>query len=152
MPIPRDPEQRYSKLIEPSYDMRTNTSEENVSIDFHDGPLPGFSSWDTAEIEGVGPKENEPKSNGGGVCTSDRNELMERIKRGESPTWVPSQTVCPLWEESYGSIGVLDIYYGVSMLLQALFAGYLPFNAQLKLALRSLQSVEMKLLRAPDWI
>lgn len=30
---------------------------------------------------------------GGTVHTSDRGELIERIKRGESPTWVPNPAV-----------------------------------------------------------
>lgn len=30
---------------------------------------------------------------GGTLHTSDRGELIERIKRGESPTWVPNPAV-----------------------------------------------------------
>ena len=38
--------------------------------------------------------------NARGACTSDRTELMERIKKGESPTWVPSKAVSLLYSLS----------------------------------------------------
>ena len=61
-----------------------------------------------AEDSGVEPKTSEASSSSSdslktmttrrknatkGVEVRDRTELMERIKRGESPTWIPSKAV-----------------------------------------------------------
>ncbi|KAL9607508.1 MAG: hypothetical protein Q9167_007582 [Letrouitia subvulpina] len=65
-----------------------------------DGPV-GGPVGGNVDGPNVLSKEKESRSNnvygvdrsGGGIRTSDRRELMERIKRGESPTWVPSETL-----------------------------------------------------------
>ncbi|MCJ1468235.1 hypothetical protein MMC07_006863 [Pseudocyphellaria aurata] len=66
--------------------MLRKLSEESIRTEFCDGPIdsPTWIPLSQPEKEPMGHKE-------GGTCTSDRAELMERIKRGESPTWVPKQ-------------------------------------------------------------
>lgn len=65
-------------------------SEESIRTEFCDGPEPETPDW----ISGLEDKAaamaecKEP-----GARTSDRAELIERIKRGESPTWVPNPRV-----------------------------------------------------------
>lgn len=63
-------------------------SEESIRTEFCDGPVdsPNWTPSSQQKNDAVGRHE-------GGTCTSDRAELMERIKRGESPTWVPKQSV-----------------------------------------------------------
>ncbi|KAL8942771.1 MAG: hypothetical protein Q9216_001456 [Gyalolechia sp. 2 TL-2023] len=96
MPILQDSEQCFSKFSDshrPS-PLTTRPSEESIRTQFYDGPMHVAStSWDTVQKEVVGLGKDGSECSRSGVCTSDRNELMERIKRGESPTWVPSQTL-----------------------------------------------------------
>lgn len=54
-------------------------SEESIRTEFCDGPVP----------DSPRPKTPEQDS----TTVSDRAELIERLKRGESPTWVPSRHV-----------------------------------------------------------
>ncbi|KAG7006781.1 hypothetical protein G7Y79_00013g035530 [Physcia stellaris] len=64
-------------------------SEESIRTEFCDGPEPDPPDWITMledKAASMATKEEENR-------TSDRAELIERIKRGESPTWVPSQTL-----------------------------------------------------------
>ncbi|KAL8677653.1 MAG: hypothetical protein Q9186_005936 [Xanthomendoza sp. 1 TL-2023] len=98
MPIFQDPEQRFFRLDQSSEPSQLKTvkpraSDGSIEIEFCDGPLSESLSWDHVGKHNVGQKSERPSHSRGGVCTSDRNELMERIKRGESPTWVPSQTL-----------------------------------------------------------
>ncbi|KAL8853855.1 MAG: hypothetical protein Q9221_001326 [Calogaya cf. arnoldii] len=100
MPIFQDPDRRFSQPDQSSAslpqanNLRLKTSEESIRTEFCDGFLPDVPPlW-----KGLGDQPAPPETDGSpqgkaGVCTSDRNELMERIKRGESPTWVPSQTL-----------------------------------------------------------
>ena len=61
-------------------------------------PSVGSSGSESHKVSGyvmpIEPESENKKqtSSEGAVCT-DRAELIERIKRGESPTWVPSQTL-----------------------------------------------------------
>ena len=48
----------------------------------------GSRSNENARMSGV-----RKKTTAKGVEVRDRAELMERIKRGESPTWIPSKAV-----------------------------------------------------------
>lgn len=61
--------------------------------EYRDGPI-----LDTAMDDSTLQKEKEGRvgNNGEAIC-SDRAELMERIKRGESPTWIPNQAVSRPW-------------------------------------------------------
>lgn len=98
MPIFQDAEQCFFIATQPSEPCALSTvkpkySDESIWTEFCDGPLPDAPISNTVENEGVDSRKEEQSCNQGGVCTSDRNELMERIKRGESPTWIPSQTV-----------------------------------------------------------
>ena len=64
-------------------------SEESIRTEDCEGPIPDIAMEDASEGQEKGIRlENE-----GEILCSDRAELMERIKRGESPTWVPNQAV-----------------------------------------------------------
>ncbi|KAL8782933.1 MAG: hypothetical protein Q9213_004989 [Squamulea squamosa] len=98
MPTLEDLERRFARTDQPIAfskvgTVKSKTSEESIRTEFCDGFLPDVPSWDAVEDQDGGQKNDGPVQGRSGVCTSDRNELMERIKRGESPTWVPSQTL-----------------------------------------------------------
>lgn len=59
-------------------------SEESLRTELCEGPVP-----DTP------PKPSTPEHPSVSHAVSDRAELIERLKRGESPTWVPNRHVCP---------------------------------------------------------
>ena len=95
MPIHQHPELLLSKAsrqeepFRPRHlDMR-NLSEESIKTEYCDGPVPNPATDHVTLPTG---KEGR-MSNKGEVICSDRAELMERIKRGESPTWIPNQAV-----------------------------------------------------------
>ncbi|KAL8793770.1 MAG: hypothetical protein Q9195_003600 [Heterodermia aff. obscurata] len=98
MPVSHDPDLLLSHKKEgsridrlphrPAPNMR-KPSEESIRTEFCDGPEPDPPDWIRAledKAANMAAREEENR-------TSDRAELMERIKRGESPTWVPSQTL-----------------------------------------------------------
>ena len=68
-------------------------SEESIRTEFCDGPEPDPPGW----IKTLEKKAADMASREDDNRTSDRAELIERIKRGESPTWVPTQAL----EEEY---------------------------------------------------
>lgn len=72
MPMPRD--------------MRRRVSEESIRTDLCEGPIPDSPPT----LKSPTPPE-KPTSK----AVSDRAELIERLKRGESPTWIPNRHVCP---------------------------------------------------------
>lgn len=55
-------------------------SEESIRTDLCEGPLPDTPPAKTPDQDPA-------------VATSDRAELIERLKRGESPTWIPNRHV-----------------------------------------------------------
>jgi hypothetical protein len=55
-------------------------SEESIRTELCDGPIPDS------------PRPRTPENDAVTTC-SDRQELIERLKRGESPTWVPNRHV-----------------------------------------------------------
>src|SRR5688572_16402342 len=63
-------------LIDAQQRHRRRLSEESIRTELCEGPLPDSPKLTTPERENV---------------TSDRAELIERLKRGESPTWIPSR-------------------------------------------------------------
>ena len=98
MPVSHDPDLLLSHSKEapridrlpyrPTPTMR-KPSEESIRTEFCDGPEPDPPNWIRAledKAANMAAREEENR-------TSDRAELMERIKKGESPTWVPSQTL-----------------------------------------------------------
>lgn len=64
-------------------------SEESIRTEFCDGPEPEVPAW----IAALEDKAAAMAGRETGARTSDRAELIERIKRGESPTWVPNPAV-----------------------------------------------------------
>ena len=89
MPIVQDPDKRSSTEVDSARFLPAmqRLSEGSMRTEFCDGPVdvPGWNKPESAR-DTMACKE-------GGARTSDRAELMERIKRGESPTWVPKQSV-----------------------------------------------------------
>lgn len=94
MPIHQYPDHQFSKaykqeeLPQHHVDMR-RLSEESIRTVYCDGPALETAMDDVTIQKG---NESSMTGNGEAVC-SDRAELIERIKRGESPTWIPSQAV-----------------------------------------------------------
>lgn len=64
-------------------------SEESIRTEYCEGPIPDPTPDHVTLQTG---REDRPSNNGEALCT-DRAELIERIKRGESPTWIPNQAV-----------------------------------------------------------
>ena len=98
MPIHHDPEQHFSKAYKqeelPQHDVNMRRlSEESTGTERSDGPIPDIAVDHVAVQAG---REGRVSNNGEAVC-SDRAELIERIKRGESPTWIPNQAVSRGW-------------------------------------------------------
>ncbi len=92
MPLPQGPDARTYPLVDasaasgsvlrgkPEDKVRTATGEDSFfDVSMEDLSLPG---------EGAAAARND----GEAVCT-DRAELIERLKRGESPQWIPNQSV-----------------------------------------------------------
>ncbi|KAL8808838.1 MAG: hypothetical protein Q9200_003975, partial [Gallowayella weberi] len=102
MPIFEDPEQRFFEADQTSEspqlkNVKPRVAGRGIGVGFCDGPLSESASWDDVGKNSVGQKSERkserPSHSRGGVCTSNRNELIERLKRGESATWVPSPTL-----------------------------------------------------------
>ena len=98
MPIHQDPEQQLCKAhkdeeLPQRHVNRRRLSEESIRTEFCDGPVPDIATDHGALQTG---REGRASNNGEAVC-SDRAELIERIKRGESPTWIPNQAVSRGW-------------------------------------------------------
>ncbi|KAI0140082.1 hypothetical protein F4776DRAFT_615407 [Hypoxylon sp. NC0597] len=64
--------------------LRRKQSEESISTELCEGPIPDSPAPRT-------PERSPPTE-----C-SDRSELIERLKRGESPTWKPSRHFESIW-------------------------------------------------------
>jgi hypothetical protein len=64
-------------------------SEESIRTDLCEGPVSGSPEDETT----VPPIALESSFKLPILGTSDRVELIERLKRGESPTWVPNRNV-----------------------------------------------------------
>lgn len=61
--------------------LQRRLSEESIRTDLCEGPIPDS------------PKPAPPDVDVDAAATSDRAELIERLKRGESPTWIPNRHV-----------------------------------------------------------
>ena len=64
-------------------------SEESIRTEDCEGPVPDTSMEDVPTTEEDAAAGN---SNGEAIC-SNRAELIERLKKGESPQWIPNQSV-----------------------------------------------------------
>ncbi|KAI0478636.1 hypothetical protein GGR56DRAFT_689554 [Xylariaceae sp. FL0804] len=62
-------------------------SEESIRTNLCEGPV---------SAEHVTPRT--PEQDGSAACT-DRAELIERLKRGESPTWIPNRHYESIWSQ-----------------------------------------------------
>ncbi|CAN8103145.1 unnamed protein product [Discula destructiva] len=73
--------------LDPSSALRYRPSEESIRTELCEGPLLA----EEFESENQVPESEERCTSV--ASTSDRTELIERLKRGESPTWVPHRRV-----------------------------------------------------------
>lgn len=73
-----------SLSIGPAGSRSRRFSEESLRLELCEGPVP-----DSPEAHPSISKSDEE------TRTSDRAELIQRLKRGESPTWVPNKHVGP---------------------------------------------------------
>jgi hypothetical protein len=70
--------------------MTRKLSEESIRTELCEGPL-----LDTPEEQRKSPAGTLDTSFSFPIHgTSDRGELIERLKKGESPTWLPNRNVC----------------------------------------------------------
>jgi hypothetical protein len=105
----------FEHRLENGEDISGSRAEENGPRNGHSSPIPipipfpdaadrilarklSEESIQTELCEGPIPDSPLPKIPEKAVldAVSDRAELIERLKRGESPTWVPNRHVCPL--------------------------------------------------------
>lgn len=109
MPMFHDPEKPLDELGKrgrpPVSDMiERRISEESIRTEFCEGPVPD-------DVDPVSPElTSQEQTASSGVETSDRAELIERLKRGESPTWVPNRTVC-VCQKALTSWRLLSSFY-----------------------------------------
>ena len=80
---PRDRRDSEPVAIESAPPNLRRLSEESLPTDLCEGPIPDSPSK---------PEPSSQRSDDEAAC-SDRRELIERLKRGESPTWIPSRRV-----------------------------------------------------------
>ncbi|RYP91423.1 hypothetical protein DL770_002468 [Monosporascus sp. CRB-9-2] len=79
IPMPSPHEQlRRERAPQEDHSLPRRFSEESLRTEFCEGPVPESPASKTSEHERAAP------------C-SDRAELIERLKKGESPTWVPNR-------------------------------------------------------------
>lgn len=96
MPIFHDPDQPSPRNAIPAPkpvecdSIIRRLSEESIRTEFCDGPIMDTDMEDPFPVDG-GAGNLAPVA--ATLQTSDRGELIERIKRGESPTWVPNAAV-----------------------------------------------------------
>ena len=115
MPIHQHPEQHFPKFykqgdVSQRHVNARRLSEESIRTEYCDGPISDIPAEDVA-LQTAG--EGRVSKNGEAIC-SDRAELIERIKRGESPTWIPNQAVSQGWSSlrntHSGSLGTNWLY------------------------------------------
>ena len=115
MPIPHDPDLWAPDVYhqeQPPSSLDAKIRGPSVGIlrsEDCEGPILDTSTQNTL-VEGE--RDEMVGGNGEALC-SDRAELIERIKRGESPTWVPNQAVSRLWTVHWGFL--LDIEDPISL-------------------------------------
>ena len=91
-----EPHTIYRKHSPPEIAMiERKTSEESIRTEDCDGPL--LDDMNDSQLHRNVAQEFKANEN---VETSDRAELIERIKRGESPTWVPNRKVCSCYSRT----------------------------------------------------
>ncbi|PVH86022.1 hypothetical protein DL98DRAFT_511105 [Cadophora sp. DSE1049] len=88
-PPPKTTVPRPSKSPEGGNLMERKVSEESIRTDLCEGPVPD-SPEEERPFATAGLASNFKFSKTG---TSDRVELIERLKRGESPTWLPNRNL-----------------------------------------------------------
>jgi hypothetical protein len=80
----------------PSKTLRTPLSEESIRTEFCEGPIPDPDDGAHGSEIGERSAHQEPAAAvAPNAVTSDRAELIERIKRGETPQWLPKRQVSP---------------------------------------------------------
>lgn len=83
------PVSRRSAHVKPPALVSRRLSEESLPTELCEGPVPDS------------PTRASPPSVEDENVTSCRAELIERLKRGESPTWVPNRHVSVLFQADF---------------------------------------------------
>ena len=83
--------------------MRRKVSEESIRTELCEGLVP-----DSPQIEPTAVEQRE-LNKVAATGTSDRGELIERLKRGESLAWVPTRNVCCYFQHQYACINVAKL-------------------------------------------
>ena len=103
MPIPHDadwlPSTAFNADEDPVFDVESRAPqwpEEGIRTEDCDGPVSDLPVQDSIDGRRNHGSNADPEE---AICT-DRKELIERIKRGESPTWVPSNAVSGILDSS----------------------------------------------------
>ncbi|KAI0521440.1 hypothetical protein F5B22DRAFT_596844 [Xylaria bambusicola] len=71
-------------------------SEESIRTELCEGPV--YDSSPSTRLLPLAQTPDHGNSPGSTVCT-DRATLIERLKRGESPTWIPNRYFEPPWRQ-----------------------------------------------------
>lgn len=71
--------------------MRRKLSDESIRTELCEGPISDSPNDHETNTSDVLELKIPPELSQG---VSDRVELIERLKRGESPTWLPNRHVC----------------------------------------------------------
>ena len=87
---PERPEFESLAAAEMQKPLSRRLSEESIRTDLCEGPIP----------DSPPPKPATPEPNPQNVIVSDRAELIERLKRGESPTWIPNRHLESLFHQN----------------------------------------------------
>lgn len=98
MPIFHDIERPFLSRSPPALEsggygsIMRRSSKDSIRTEFCDGSVPDADGKVILPLENVVAAISDTK-----LETSDRAELIERIKRGESPTWIPTGTVSQIF-------------------------------------------------------
>jgi hypothetical protein len=93
MPIFQDPDQRCQKNTRTRTPVLSDEERGDMRCPPVEEPKPVENGTRDREDVRMADLENLSRVESARMETSDRVELIERIKRGESPTWVPGKAV-----------------------------------------------------------
>lgn len=109
MPIFQDPDHRYDQHRPWRHSLGC---ADECSTNELDEPVEGVRRENDLMMSDASCSRREMQSEGGSTLhTSSREELIRRIKRGESPTWVPSPAVSNTLIPCFSDIYYSWLYY-----------------------------------------
>ena len=83
--------------------LRSRDSEESIRTEFCDGPLSDDALPDQFSLADISFLKKATLSEGQRPVVSSRQDLIKRIKRGESPAWAPARKVRQAGHSAYSS-------------------------------------------------